>query len=230
MQLIKPDPVLIEYATFSIVAVEPRTGEIGSGIASCALAVGGVVPYFNRHGVVHTQHHASPVIAAAILSSIESGIHPSLAIQSNLDNDFACATRQVLCLNLNGVGAAFTGSACQKKYHHIVGHNFVVAGNTLSEEHVIETMAEVFHVDDKKPLSLRLLSALLAGDVAGGDQRGKQSASLRVVNLREPERWYLYPDLRVDDHPSPVRELSRLHDLFMQKKQSWSRWAARASD
>ena len=81
-------------------------------------------------------------------------------------------------------------------------------------------MAEAFNVSDKNPISIRLLSALIAGEAAGGDKRGKQSASLKVVNPRDPERWYLYPDLRVDDHHNPLDELNRLHDIFMQKKLS----------
>ena len=211
---------MTEYATFSIVAVNPNTGEIGSAMASCALAVGFAVPYFNLHGVVHTQHHASPSIAAAILSSLEKGVHPSEAVKVSVSGDIGRERRQILCLNLNGVGAAFTGNECQGKYHQIVGVNFAVAGNTLAKEQVIDAMAEAFCVSDKKPMSLRLLSALIAGEAAGGDKRGKQSASLRIVNPRDPERWYLYPDLRVDDHHKPLDELNRLHDIFMQKKLS----------
>ena len=212
---------MIEYSTFSIVAVDPHTGEIGSGIASCALAAGFAVPYFNLHGVVHTQHHASPSIAADILSNLEKDVHPLEAIQSSLGSDLARERRQILCLNLNGAGAAFTGSECQEKYHQIVGHNFVVGGNTLTKEPVIDAMAEAFDVADNKPMSLRLLYALVAGAVAGGDKRGKQSASLRVVNPRDRAHWYMYPDLRVDDHHHPLDELGRLHDLFAQKIQSW---------
>ena len=211
---------MIEYSTFSIVAVDRDTGEIGSGIASCALAVGFAVPYFNLHGVVHTQHHASPAIAASILSNLEKGTHPAEAVRSSLLTDLAREKRQILCLDLNGAGAAFTGNECIGKYHQVVGRNFVVGGNTLVKEQVVEVMAEAFNVSDKKPLSLRLLSALVAGEVAGGDQRGKQSASLKVVNPRDRERWYAYPDLRVDDHHNPLGELSRLHDIFIEKKRS----------
>ena len=211
---------MIEYATFSIVATDPNTGEMGSAIASCAFAVGFAVPYFNSHGVVHTQHHASPSIAADILSNLGKGAHPSEAIQVSLSNDPGREKRQMLCLNLNGVGAAFTGVECQGKYHQIVGHNFVVAGNTLTNEQAIDAMAEAFNVSDKNPMSLRLFSALIAGEAAGGDKRGKQSASLKVVNPRDRERWYMYPDLRVDDHHNPLDELNRLHGIFMQKKLS----------
>ena len=216
----QPRGDMTEYATFSIVAVDPNSGEMGSAIASCALAVGFAVPYFNLHGVVHTQHHASPAIAANILSNLEKGVHPSEAIQSALASDIARERRQIICLNSSGVGAAFSGTECQGKYHQIVGHNFVAGGNTLAKEQVIDAMAEAFNTGDKKPMSLRLLSALVAGEVAGGDKRGKQSASLRVVNPRDRERWYMYPDLRVDDHHNPLEELNRLHDIFMQNKQS----------
>ena len=198
---------MIKYSTFSIIAVDPNTGEIGSGIASCALAVGCAVPYFNLHGVVHTQHHASPSIAADILSNLEQGVHPSEAIQSSLSSDLARERRQILCLNLNGAGAAFSGSECQGQYHQIVGHNFVVGGNTLTKGQVIDAMAEAFNVGDKKPMSLRLLSALVAGEVAGGDERGKQSASLKVVNPRDRERWYMYPDLRVRENQEKKKSM-----------------------
>lgn len=208
---------MIEYSTFSIVAVDLDTGEIGSASASCALAVGFAVPHFNLHGVVHTQHHASPSLAASILSSLEKDVHPAEAMESSLADDPAREKRQILCINSNGIGAAFTGSQCLAKHHQLIGRNFVVGGNTLAKEQVIEAMAEAFSVSDKKPISLRLLSALEAGEAAGGDTRGKQSASLRVVNPRDRERWHLYSDLRVDDHRDPLDELSRLHDIFMQK-------------
>ena len=83
-------------------------------------------------------------------------------------------------------------------------------------------MAEAFNTGEDHPMSFRLLAALVAGEAIGGDQRGKQSASLRVFNPRDREHWYLYPDLRVDDHLSPLDELSRLYDIFIRKKRSWS--------
>jgi len=213
---------MVKYSTFSIIAVDPNTGEIGSSIGSCALAVGFAVPYFSSYGVVHTQHHASPSIAADILSNLKKDIHPSEAIQSSLGSDLAREKRQILCLNLNGAGAAFSGNECHDKHHHIVGHNFVVGGNTLTKEQVLDAMAGTFIANYKEPMSLRLLSALVAGEAAGGDKRGKQSASLKVVNPHDRERWFMYPDLRVDDHHDPLNELSRLHDIFMHKKVNWS--------
>lgn len=212
---------MIEYSTYSIVAVDLDTGEMGSAIASCALAVGFAVPHFNSHGVVHTQHHASPSLAASILSSLEKDVHPAEAIESSLADDPVRETRQILCINSNGIGVAFTGSQCSAKHHQLIGRNFVAGGNTLASERVIEAMADAFSASDKNPISLRLLSALKAGEAAGGDMRGKQSASLRVVNPRDRERWHLYPDLRVDDHRNPLDELSRLHDIFMQKLAGW---------
>lgn len=212
---------MITYSTFSIIAVDPNTGEIGSAIASCALAVGAAVPYFNSQGVVHTQHHASPSLAAEILLNLGKGIHPAQAIQSSIASDLSREKRQLICLNLNGMGAAYSGKECQASYHQIIRPNYVIAGNTLPNEQVIEAMSKAFATSEKKPISIRLLSTLLAGENAGGDQRGKQSASLRVVNTRDADRWYLYPDLRVDDHQNPLDELNRLHDIFMQKKQNW---------
>lgn len=212
---------MIEYSTFSIVTVDPDTGEFGSGIASCALAAGFAVPHFSLHGVVHTQHHASPSIAANILSNIENTGDPTKAIQLSLSNDLERERRQLLCINLNGAGAAFTGSECKEKSHQLVGHNYVVGGNSLAREQVVDAMAEAFSAGEKHPMSYRLLAALVAGEAIGGDKRGKQSASLKVVNPRDRERWYLYPDLRVDDHCNPLDELRRLYDIFIQKKQSW---------
>lgn len=208
---------MLEYSTYSIVAVDLDTGEIGSASASCAFAVGFAVPHFNSHGVVHTQHHASPSLATSILSRIEKDVQPAKAIEASLADDPAREKRQVLCINSNGIGAAFTGGECTAKHQQLIGRNFVVGGNTLAKEQVIKAMAEAFNSSDKKTISLRLLSALKAGEAAGGDTRGKQSASLRVVNPRDRERWQLYPDLRVDDHRNPLDELSRLHDIFMQK-------------
>lgn len=208
---------MIEYSTFSIIAVDLDTGEIGSASASCALAVGFAVPHFNSHGVVHTQHHASPSLAARILSRLEKDMLPAKAIEASLANDPAREKRQLLCINSDGIGAAFTGSECVATSHQLIGRNFVAGGNTLAYEKVIEAMADAFSTSDNQVVSLRLLSALQAGEAAGGDTRGKQSASLRVVNPRDRERWHLYPDLRVDDHRDPLNELNRLHDIFMQK-------------
>ena len=210
------------YSTFSIIAVDPDTGEIGSGVASCALAAGFAVPYFNLHGVIHTQHHASPSIATNIFLNLKRAVHPTEAIRLSLVVDPAREKRQILCINLNGAGAAFTGSECLEKHHQVVGHNFVAGGNTLAKVQVIEAMAEAFNESSKEPMSLRLLAALVAGELIGGDKRGKQSASLRVVNPRDPEGWYKYPDLRVDDHDMPLDELNRLHEIFMEKRRSWS--------
>lgn len=208
---------MIEYSTYSIVAVDLDTGEIGSAIASCALAVGFAVPHFNSHGVVHTQHHASPSLAAVILSSLEKDVHPAKAIELSLAGDSAREKRQLLCINSNGTGSAFTGSECMATHHQLIGRNFVAGGNTLAHEKVIEAMADAFSASDNQAISLRLLSALQAGEAAGGDTRGKQSASLRVVNPRDREHWRLYPDLRVDDHRNPLGELNRIHDIFLQK-------------
>ena len=213
---------MIEYSTFSIIAVDTDTGELGSAIASCALAAGFAVPHFNLHGVVHTQHHASPSIAANILSNITKAGDPTKAIQLALGNDLERESRQLLCINLNGAGAAFTGDECKEKCHQFIGRNFVAGGNTLASEQVINAMAEAFSAGEDHPMSFRLLAALVAGEAIGGDQRGKQSASLRVVNPRDREHWYLYPDLRVDDHRNPLDELSRLYDIFIQKKRSWN--------
>jgi uncharacterized Ntn-hydrolase superfamily protein len=212
---------MIRYSTFSIVALDPATGELGSAVASCALAAGSAVPHINRHGIVHTQHHAAPAIAENILLSLARGVPPSEAIQHALAGDKSREQRQILCLNAGGAGAAYTGRECRARHRHIVGAHFAAAGNTLTDEKVIDALAEAFQTNDRIPLSARLLAALLAGEAAGGDSRGKQSASLKTMNPNDPEHWYLYPDLRVDDHPNPLAELSRLHDIFVRKKQDW---------
>ena len=209
------------YSTFSVVAIDPNTGELGSGAASCALSVGAAVPYFGSRSVVHSQHHASAPLAMDILSKIDEGNHPSKGLNSVLEEDSAREKRQLLCIDADGCGAAFSGAECESESHHLIGDNCVVAGNTLANKDVVNAMLEAFKINCGKKLSSRLLSTLVAGQIVGGDKRGKQSASIRVINPQDNDRWYMYPNLRVDDHPDPLEELRRLHEVFVKKKNNW---------
>ena len=205
-------------ATFSIVAVDPRTGEIGVAVQSRFLAVGAVVPWAKAGvGAVATQALGNTTYGPAGLRLLAAGISPEHAIERLTLPDEDRDVRQVGMVSADGRAATFTGPECRAWAGGRIGKNYAVQGNILAGEGVVTAMAESFEksAESGKELSQRLLDALAAGQAAGGDKRGMQSAALLVVR----EGWGYaglndrYRDLRVDDHPEPIAELQRIYDL-----------------
>jgi len=206
-------------ATFSIVAYDPATGDLGVGVASKFPAVGALVPWAKaKVGAIATQALANPTYGPQGLQMMELGFSAEETLNQLTKNDSGREDRQVGVVDAKGRAATFTGKNCFDFAGGITGENFAVQGNILAGRAVIEAMAEKFQ-KTSGPLAERLVAALEAGDAAGGDRRGKESAALLVVREGAAyggagDRWI---DLRVDDHAEPVRELRRLlgvHTLY----------------
>lgn len=204
-------------ATFSIAAADPETEELGIAVQSKFIAVGSVVPWAKAGvGAVATQSWANTSLGPKGIALLEEGRSPREALEMILAEDDGKEFRQVGMVDAQGNAASFTGKECFDWAGGVTGKNYACQGNILVNEETVTRMAEVFEQSTGE-LASRLLKALDAAQEAGGDSRGKQSAALLVV---KPEGGYggyndRYIDLRVDDHPDPIKELIRLHGLYM---------------
>ncbi|MEX0427449.1 DUF1028 domain-containing protein [Nocardioides sp. DS6] len=207
--------------TFSIVArsVDPATGEPswGVAVASKFLAVGAVVPAAVAGvGAIATQAEANVAYKGLALSHLDDGATASVAVERLVEEDEGRDHRQVGIVDVEGGAASHTGASCLEWAGSLTGDGYAIQGNILTGSEVVEAMEAAFlAADPAEPLARRLLAALAAGDAAGGDRRGRQSAALIVV--REGAGYGggddVAVDLRVDDHGDPVAELGRLLDL-----------------
>jgi uncharacterized Ntn-hydrolase superfamily protein len=205
--------------TFSIVGFDPGRGDWGVAVASKFPAVGAVVP-FARAGVgaIATQAWANVAYGPDGLGMLAAGRSAEQAVAALTTADEGRDQRQVGVVDTTGVGASFTGDRCMPWAGHVVGEGFTCQGNILAGPEVVEAMAGAF-VETEGDLVDRLLAALDAGDEAGGDRRGKQSAAVLVARAGGgyDGRSDRYVDLRVDDHPEPVRELHRIFEVYDQE-------------
>ena len=205
--------------TFSIVAADPETGDLGVAVASRFIAAGSVVPWVKLGvGAVATQAWANVKLGPLTLSLLEAGYSPRRAVETLLSTDPRREHRQIGVVNARGEAYAFTGRECIEYAGHIVGDGYAVQGNILAGPEVLEAMARAYE-SARGELVDKLLAALKAGDEAGGDRRGKQSAAVIVVRPCGgyggcEEGVNKYVDLRVDDHPDPVNELIRLFRIW----------------
>jgi uncharacterized Ntn-hydrolase superfamily protein len=215
-------PAMLRVATFSIVAYDPVDVAWGIAVASKFPAVGAVVPWAEAAaGAVATQSYANTSYGPKGLGLMREGQSAELTLQALLDQDPHRNRRQVGLVDAQGQPASFTGAECLPWAGGMTGRHFAAQGNILAGPQVVDAMGAAY---DGAPgdLAQRLLAALLAGDAAGGDRRGRQSAALFVVRAQAGyggfnDRWI---DYRVDDDPSPlVRlcELLRLHHLYFGK-------------
>jgi uncharacterized Ntn-hydrolase superfamily protein len=200
-------------ATFSIVAVDPETGEIGVGVQSKIVGVGSIVPFAKAGvGAVATQSFANTGYGPLGLRAFTEGIAPEKVIQILTADDPMRDRRQVGVINAKGKAANFTGKGCHGWAGGIVGVNFAIQGNILTGPEVIEEMARAFEETDGV-LAERLIEALRAGQAAGGDSRGRQSAALLIVR----DGWGYggiddrFRDIRIDEHETPIEELERIY-------------------
>ena len=202
--------------TFSIVAFDPATGELGVAVESKYFGVGSVVPWAKAGvGAVATQAWAKVGYGPEGLRLMEAGRSVREALDEMTTADSHSAQRQVGIVDAKGRVAAFTGAECMSWAGHREGEHFAVQGNLLAGEAVLEAMSDAFTKARKvlgTELADWLLAALEAGQAAGGDRRGQQSAALLVVRADggpggDNDR---YVDLRVEDHTEPIKELGRL--------------------
>ncbi|KPL51388.1 hypothetical protein ABB55_03380 [Prosthecomicrobium hirschii] len=197
----------MELNTFSIVARCAAAGHLGVAVATAVPAVGSMCPFtMAATGAVSTQSWVNPYLALAVLDRLAGGEDAEAALAAVLAEDEAADLRQIGVVDGAGRASAWTGAACTPWAGHIVGEDFAVQGNMLTGPEVIDAMAAAFRASAGEALDERLMRALEAGDAAGGDRRGKQSAALRVHG---PEAYPLL-DIRADEHPHPVGELRRI--------------------
>ena len=214
----------VQAGTFSIVAADPTTQEVGCAVQSKYFAIGAVTPWV-RAGVGAVATQAMGVVARngrRVLDALATNVDPGAAIDRALADDGDRERRQLGAVAADGRAAAFTGRECVEWAGHLVEPGFAVQGNMLANADVLAAMQRVF-LDTAGPLPERMLAALEAGQAAGGDRRGQQAAVLVVEQLGAGERSRegidRICDLRVDDHPEPIVELRRLLTL-------WRRWQA----
>jgi len=206
-------------ATFSIVAFDPETQELGVAVQSKFLAVGAIVPWARAGaGAVATQAMANFNYGPRGLDLMSRGKTAEETVEALISSDDEREHRQLGVVDARGRTATFTGSDCFEWAGGLTGEHYAAQGNILVGRETVEAMAKAFESADDD-LAGRLLRALDAGQAAGGDSRGKQSAALLVVKEGggyggNNDRLL---DLRVDDHPEPIRELIRiraLHTLY----------------
>ena len=205
----------LPVATFSIVAFDPATGDLGIAVESKFFAVGPVVPFAAAGvGAIATQSYANTSYGPRGLDLLRQGDSAAEVLQALIDSDAGRDRRQVGIVDASGNAVTFTGDACLAWAGGRTGDNYTVQGNILVGPEVVDAMVETFE-STSGALAMRLMAALAAGQQAGGDARGRQSAALVVV--REGAGYGgsdRYIDLRVDDHEQPVVELQRLLDIF----------------
>ncbi|HEX6017651.1 MAG TPA: DUF1028 domain-containing protein [Burkholderiaceae bacterium] len=201
--------------TWSILARDGH-GRLGVAIASRFFAVGALCAHTRRGvGALATQALLNPLYGPAGIERLAQGCTPAQVVAELTEADPGRAQRQVHVLGANGSAAAHTGEACVDWCGHFAGEGFSVAGNMLAGPQVLRATVDAFVAAAALPLAERLIEALAAGEAAGGDKRGKQSAALRIHG--DEDRAEL--DLRVDDHAEPIAELRRLHAVSLQRFQ-----------
>lgn len=201
---------VIELHTFSIVARDRAAGEFGVAVATARPNVGSLVPFVSLAGAIATQARVNTDLGRHGLALLERGVPVDVALRCLVEADPERDIRQVHGLD-GERGFCHTGGDCVPWCGHRTGADFTVAGNMLVGPEVIEAMAKAFESGDGDALAERLLKSLEAGQAAGGDKRGKQSAALLVAS-RRPRGYH---NLRVDDHADPVGELRRVYEAVV---------------
>ncbi len=213
--------------TFSIAARCARTGMLGVATSSKALAAGGGVPYIKTSaGAIASQSFVNPYLGIDGLVLLEQGLSAERALERLLEDDPGRDLRQLGIIDREGRVAAYTGARCIPWAGHLLGGAYVCLGNILAGEEVVKAMARAFEVSEDEELPERLLRALEAGQQAGGDRRGRQSAGIQVAAGEE----YPYCDLRVDDHPDPIMELRRVFEVYRREQPFWQMMLPRRDD
>jgi uncharacterized Ntn-hydrolase superfamily protein len=208
-------------STFSIVARDPVTQELGVAVQSKFLAVGAVVPWAKANvGAIATQAFANLDYGEIGLKLLEKGYTAEETLKALLALDPGCEDRQVGIVDAQGGSVSFTGDRCRLWAGGLYGENFACQGNILVNGETVEALADTFE-NSNGTLARRLLGALAAAQEAGGDSRGRQSAALLIV--RENGSYGGYNDraidLRVDDDPEPIEKLEHLltlHEMYFE--------------
>ena len=200
--------------TWSIIARDPATGQIGIAVATRFFAVGARVPHIAPGvGGVATQALVNPYYGIDGVKLLREGSTPREVVDTLIAADDGRESRQLHVMDINGRIAAHTGRECVDWCGHIQGDGFSIAGNMLAGAAVLDDTAQAFIANATLPFAQRLIVAMKAGEAAGGDKRGKQSAALVIQG---EEEWSDL-DLRVDDHTDPLGELDRLEQVSRER-------------
>ena len=213
--------------TWSIVAHDPHRETFAVAVTTCNLAVGASCAFVRAGvGAVPTQSFTNRYLGPAVLDGIGAGLHPAAAIEQALAGDDGRELRQVHAVDRQGRVAAWTGRHCVAWAGHSGAPHVSFAGNMLSGPAVLQDTEAAFAVHGGLSLPRRLVQALMAGEAAGGDRRGRQSAALVMVSTED------FPDLdlRVDDHVEPLPELRRLLGLWERQREPGLAEAPRRAD
>ncbi|HMJ35517.1 MAG TPA: DUF1028 domain-containing protein [Baekduia sp.] len=200
---------MVRRGTYSIVARDDDTGELGAAVQSHWFSVGSIVTWARPGvGAVVTQSIAERAYGPNLLDALQGGAAASAALGGLIAADEAARFRQVAVITPSGPPATHTGDGCIPYAGHAAGNDFSVQANMMASEAVWPAMAEAF-ASSTGPLARRMLAALRGAEAQGGDVRGKQSSAMVVVPAAG-EDWRRVVDLRVEDHPEPLDELERL--------------------
>jgi uncharacterized Ntn-hydrolase superfamily protein len=200
--------------TWSIIARDSATGHFGIAVATRFFAVGARVPHIAAGvGAVATQALVNPYYGIDGLKLLRERKAPRDVIEMLKAADGGHASRQLHIMGSTGQVAAYTGADCVDWCGHIEGQGFSIAGNMLAGPRVLHDTAATYVANEKLPFAQRLIAAMYAGEAAGGDKRGKQSAALLIGG---DEEWSAL-DLRVDDHTDPLSELERLEQISRER-------------
>ena len=200
--------------TWSIIAKDNATGQIGIAVATKFFAVGARVPHIAAGiGAIATQALVNPYYGIDGLKLLREGCSPHDVIETLIASDAGHASRQLHIMDAGGRIAAYTGKDCVGWCGHLEGDGFSLAGNMLAGGRVLDDSAKAYVANIGMPFARRLIAAMQAGELAGGDKRGKQSAALLIFGKEE---WSDL-DLRVDDHIDPMAELARLEAVSRER-------------
>ena len=200
--------------TWSMIARDKATGQFGIAVATRFFAVGALVPHIAAGiGAIATQALVNPYYGIDGLKLLREGRSPHDVLKTVTAADAGRETRQLHLMDAGGRIASHTGSECIDWCGHIEGNGFSIAGNMLAGARVLDDTAKAYVANEKLPFAQRLIAAMRAGEAAGGDKRGKQSAALLIYG---DEEWSAL-DLRVDDHIDPLAELERLEQVSRER-------------
>ncbi len=199
--------------TWSIIARDRATRAFGVAVATKFFAVGALCPHASAAGALATQALVNPTYGPRGLRLLAEGIGAAQVVAALVETDAGRDHRQLHVLDRKGLMAAYTGSACIDWCGHKIAADHSVAGNMLAGPRVVEDSSGAYADNARLPFARRLIAALEAGEAAGGDKRGKQSAALIIYG---EEEWPAL-DLRVDDHADPLAELARLERVSRER-------------
>jgi uncharacterized Ntn-hydrolase superfamily protein len=200
--------------TWSMIARDKATGQFGIAVATRFFAVGALVPHIAAGiGAIATQALVNPYYGIDGLKLLREGRSPHDVLKTVTAADAGRETRQLHLMDAGGRIASHTGSECVDWCGHVEGNGSSIAGNMLAGARVLDDTAKAYVANEKLPFAQRLIAAMRAGEAAGGDKRGKQSAALLIYG---DEEWSAL-DLRVDDHIDPLAELERLEQVSRER-------------